>query len=100
MLKITIIDGPTEQRLVLEGRLAEPNLPILKSAWEGARTARGTRQCLVDLRSTTFIDRSAEQVLLELKREGAQFIACGVSTTHQLEQFGIKCKGSTPKVRQ
>jgi len=97
MLKITIIDGSTEQRLVLEGRLTEPDLSALQSAWKDARTTLGTRNCLVDLRNATFIDQSGERTLLEMKREGARFIACGVSTTNQLEQLGIQCKDSVPK---
>jgi len=99
MLKITIIDGPTEQRLVLEGRLTEPGLSELKSAWEEAHRARGTRKCLVDLRNATFIDQCGARILAEMKQQGAQFIACGVSTTHQLEQLGIKCKRCFPKSR-
>jgi len=97
MLKITIIDSPTEQRLVLEGRLTEPDISELDSAWENVRGARGTRTCIVDLRDATFMDRGGERILLRMKREGARFIACGVSTTHRLEELGIKCKGSVSK---
>jgi len=99
MLKITIIDTPAEQKLVLEGRLIEPDISELESAWENARGARGLRACIVDLRNATFLDQSGERTLLRMKREGAEFIACGVSTTHRLEELGIKCKGSVPKSR-
>jgi anti-anti-sigma regulatory factor len=99
MLKITIVDAPQEQKLVLEGRLIEPDLAELESTWRKARTALGTRKCVVDLRNATFIDENAERILLDMQREGAQFIAYGVFTRHQLEQLGIKCEGDAPKVR-
>jgi hypothetical protein len=99
MLKITIIDTPREQRLVLEGRLATPGLAELEATWQRARTRLGTRRCMVDLRNTTFIDESAERILLEMQGEGAQFMAYGVFTKHRMQQLGIKCKGSNPKAR-
>ena len=97
MLKITIIDGPKEQRLILEGRLAEPDLSALTTAWEEVQSSLQGRRCVVDLRSATRIDHSGEGILLDMKREGAHFIACGISTTHQLERLGIKCRGSASK---
>ncbi len=94
MLKITILDTPAEQKLVLEGRLMEPDISELESAWQNARGARGTRRCVVDLRNATFIDESGERILLDMQGEGAQFIACGVFTKHRLERVGIKCRRS------
>jgi len=48
MLKVTIVDQPTEQRIVLEGRLMKPAILELKSAWERARRERASRPCVVD----------------------------------------------------
>jgi anti-anti-sigma regulatory factor len=92
MLKVTVVNTASEQKLVLEGRLAAPDLSELESAWQDARSARGSRRCVVDLRNATFIDRRAETILLDMKREGAQFFVCGVCTRHHLEQLGIKCE--------
>ena len=97
MLKITIIETPTEQTMVLEGRLTEPYVPELESAWKNARRATATRRLIVDLRSATYIDQKGERLLLHMKRRGAQFIACGISTTHQLAQLGITCRGISPE---
>ena len=91
MLKITIIDTPTEQKLRLEGRLAEPELSELREVWHQACEARGARTCVVDLRGVTFIDENGEGALMRMKGNGAQFVACGVSTTHQLSELGIEC---------
>ena len=92
MLKITVIDTPSEQKLVLEGRLGKPDLSVLEAAWERARGALGQRACIIDLTNATSIDPQAEGILLDMKRRSAQFVACGISTKHQLEQLGIQCK--------
>jgi len=99
MLKITIIDTPAEQKLVLEGKLIEPDISELESAWQIARGARGTRRCIVDLRNATFMDQSAERILLDMQRDGAQFVACGVFTKYRLGWLGIRCKESDSKAR-
>jgi anti-anti-sigma regulatory factor len=99
MLKITIIETSTEQRLVLEGKLTEPYISELESAWEKSRRSNCALRRVVDLRSATFIDKSGERILVHMKLDGAHFIACGVSTTHQLDRIGIACgadSGSKP----
>lgn len=92
MLKITVIDTPFEQKLVLEGKVAKLDLAVLESAWEQAQGKLGNRSCIIDLSSTTSIDPNAEGILLDMKRHSAHFVACGISTKHQLEQLGICCK--------
>jgi len=92
MLKITNVDTPTEHRLVLEGRLTDPDTRELESAWANLHRKTGAGRWIIDLRNITFIDERAEAVLLGFSREGAQFIACGVANTYRLEQLGIKCK--------
>ena len=92
MLKITLIDTPSEQKLVLEGKVAKPDVSVLESAWEHARGKLGSRSCVVDLSNTISIDPNAEGIFLDMKRHAAHFVACGISTKHQLEQMGIPCK--------
>ena len=92
MLKITIVDRPEEQKLILEGRLMAPDTSEVESAWRTARRGNRPGLWVVDLRNVTFIDGSAERILLEMNREGAEFMACGVANTYRLEQLGIKCK--------
>ncbi len=81
--------------MVLEGRLTKPYVPELESVWRKIRQADGARKYIIDLRNATFIDHEGECALLHMKREGANFIACGISTTHQLEQLGIACRGTS-----
>ncbi len=97
MLKITVIENPSEQVVIFEGRLTVPNKPEVEGAWDSSRSTRGTRGCLVDLRNVTFIDPDVEGLLLVMKKEGARFLACGVSNTHQLERLGIRCREAQRK---
>ena len=92
MLKITVLDIPAVQRFVLEGKLTEPWLSEVKSSWEQARTTRESRRSVVDLMGVNAIDKGGEEVLLAMKREGALFVACGVSTKYRLQQLGIECQ--------
>ena len=91
MLRVTVVDAPAEQTLILEGSLTGPDLSELISAWQTARVARRARVCIVDLRNATAIDHHAERILKDMKEDGVQFVACGVCTRYQLEQLGIHC---------
>jgi anti-anti-sigma regulatory factor len=94
MFKISVIETALAQTIVLEGSLTEPYIPEIKAAWKKALSENPKRRLIVDLRNTTFIDKKSEKVLVHMKHGGAQFIACGISTTHQLEDLGILCKGA------
>jgi len=39
MLRITVVDSGAEQRLIVEGNLAEPCVSELESVWQQARQA-------------------------------------------------------------
>jgi hypothetical protein len=95
MLRITVVESLTERIMVLEGRLTKPYITEVESAWKNACGSSPERRCVVDLRNTTFIDRSGERILLQMKHSGARFIACGVSTTDQLHRIGISCGDSS-----
>ena len=82
MLRITVVETLTEQRWTLEGRLVQPWISELKSAWMKTETARRERKCVVDLTGLTSIDKNGEKVLAELSKEGAELIATGCYTRH------------------
>jgi anti-anti-sigma regulatory factor len=94
MLKISIIETPMMRTIVLEGSLTERYIPEMEAVWQKARKAHPGRPLIVDLRNATYIDHKSGRMLLHMKREGAHFIATGISTTHQLEDLGILCQGS------
>ena len=87
MLKITRIDTPAEQRLILEGWLIEPWTAVLTSPWEETRQARRDRKFIIDLRGVTRIDATGESALAAMKSEGAQFLARGIRMKHLLKSM-------------
>jgi anti-anti-sigma regulatory factor len=87
MLRIAINDTASEQRWRLQGRLAGPWIPELRSNWERTQEGRQGRKCVVDLSDLTFVDERGEEVLKIMMREGAQFIACGVCVRYLLDKL-------------
>lgn len=75
MLRITVVDTPTEQRLVLYGRLVGPWIGELQRAWENLRQQLGNRRSVVDLNEVTLIDDSADQLLATMLEKGAELSA-------------------------
>lgn len=91
MLRVTICETPHEQQFVLEGKLTQPWIAELESAWERSRTERQGRRCVIDLSGTTAIDPCGKQVLARMSSEGAQFIAKGIATMHLVEDIQRAC---------
>jgi len=85
MLKITVVQGRRQRRLIVEGRLIAPWAAELTSAYETARTDLEDRELVVDLRSLTGISPEGEAVLLQLVREKVSFL-CGVYAREVLKQ--------------
>ena len=94
MLRITILETPSEQKWVLQGRLIGPWASELKASWKGHDDANG-RARIVDLREVTFIDASGEKVLMRMMQDNAQFIVGGVYATHVVENLWARCKSRT-----
>jgi anti-anti-sigma regulatory factor len=90
MLRITIVETPSEQRWTLEGQLVYPCVSELNSSWTKTKSARRERKCVVDLRGVTFIDKCGEKVLAKLSKGGAEFIATGVYTRHLVHTITTK----------
>ena len=86
MLKISVVDGPRQRRLILEGKLIAPWAAELTSACEAARADLNGRQLIIDLRNLTAISSEAEGVLLQLMNEKVKF-QCGVFMKEVLRQL-------------
>ena len=93
MLKITVVEGRRQRRLIVEGRLIAPWAAELTSAYETAKTDLAERELVVDLRSLTAISPEGEAVLLRLIREKARFL-CGLYMREVLKQLAHKTSGS------
>ena len=78
MLKITIFKSGAAQRLIVEGKLAEPCISELERAWNQARQGGGSRPILVDLSEVTSIDPRGKALLERLIGEGARLTARGL----------------------
>ena len=91
MLRITITDGPVEQRWILQGRLVAPWVAELETSWK-KRSRHGMRRCVADLSEVTLIDKRGERALRAMRRAGAEFIACGVYIQHVVEGINRQCK--------
>lgn len=87
MLRITVIDTPTEQRWVLQGRLAEPWVSEVRSNWKKSRAARRGKTSVVDLNNVTFVDKAGERLLQALMRMGVACTARGVYVKHVMEEL-------------
>lgn len=93
MLRITRIDTPTGQKLILEGRLTEPWLADLSSHWEETRRAHPERKFVVDLRGVIRIDSHRERALALMKAEGAKFLANGIRMRHLVKNLETRATG-------
>lgn len=92
MLRITITDGPAEQRWILQGRLIAPWIGELETSWDESFSRRGAMRCVVDVTDVTVIDERGEKLLEAMNRAGAKFIASGVYIKHVLEVIDGQCE--------
>jgi hypothetical protein len=94
MLRITHVETETERRWTLCGQLAGPWVVELRACWDHSRQTGNQAHAVVDLSEVTFIDESGEQLLSEMRSNGAEFVAGGVDTKHLLKH--LKATGERP----
>ena len=87
MLKISLLEGPNECRLVLEGKLITPWAAELKAACETARANLHDRELVVDMKHITIISQEGENVLLQLMKQGVKFRCRDVFTKLVFKQL-------------
>ena len=87
MLKISIIEGHTQRRLIVEGKLVGPWAAELKNTCEEAKAELRGRELVLDMKHLTAISQEGENVLLELMKTGIRFCCRGVFTKHVLKQL-------------
>jgi len=100
MLKISIIEGHTERRLIVEGKLVGPWVAELRSACENVNTDLFGRKLIIDMRHLTAISQEAENVLLELIKKGVKFRCRGVFTKHVFKQVARRANGNAGKAEK
>ena len=92
MLKISILDTPSQRHLVIEGKLIGPWATELASVWRQATADLNGRALIIDVKGLTTITEDGENVLLELMKEGASFRSSGVFTKQILKQMARKVR--------
>ena len=99
MLRISVVDSPTQRRLVLEGKLIAPWEAELSRAWGAAKQELNRRELAIDLANVTFVSQAGENVLLQMMNEGAKFSGCGVVAKHLCQQLRRRRKKIATKLR-
>jgi hypothetical protein len=100
MLKITVVENGKEQRLIVEGKLAEPCVSELESAWSHVRLASGNRPILVDLSGVTLINSRGEAALSAMIAEGARLTAKGLYSEFVVKQLMNKSRKARIRPRR
>ena len=77
MLKFTITDTPTEQRITLSGKLIGPWVQELRRVWEQCRSQAAGRKVICDLNNVVQIEESANSLLNEMMAEGTELVSDG-----------------------
>jgi hypothetical protein len=72
MLKISILDTPSQRQLVIEGKLIGPWAAELASVWPQATADLNGRALIIDVKGLTAITEDGENVLLELMKRRSQ----------------------------
>jgi len=92
MLKISVVEGKKQRRLVVEGRLVPPWSAELKAACERAGSGLDGRELAIDLKNLTTINQQGENLLLELMKQGVKFRGGGVYTNEMLKQVARRLR--------
>ena len=100
MLRISIIDGQTERRLIVEGKLVGPWVAELRSACDNVNAEPLSRKLVIDMRHVTAISQEGENVLFELIQRGVKFRCSGVFTKHILKQVARRANGDLGKAEK
>jgi anti-anti-sigma regulatory factor len=92
MLKISIVEGTKQRRVVVEGRLVPPWSDELKAACERAKSGLDGRELVIDLKNLTTISQEGENVLLEQMQLGVRCRGYGVFTNVILKQVARRLR--------
>jgi hypothetical protein len=87
MLKISVVDRPTQRHLVLEGKLIAPWVAELRSTCESSRADLHGRELVIEMKHVTTIIQEGENLLLQLVNEGFKFRCRDVFTKHVVKQI-------------
>lgn len=87
MLRITIQKSKQEVTIKLEGRIAGPWVEELHRTWTSLAPSLEPNHLRVDLREVTFVDGKGKQVLTDIRKGGAAFLADTAMTKSLVEEL-------------
>jgi ABC-type transporter Mla MlaB component len=87
VLKITNLERAAEQELKVEGKLSEPWVSELESAWNRVRQEGRSGQIVVNLSDMTYVDPKGKAVLMAMVAEGARLTAKGIYCEYVVDQL-------------
>jgi anti-anti-sigma regulatory factor len=91
MFRITVIEGPSEEKWIIQGQLTGEFASELNANWRISLDRCSDRSRVVDLSEVTMIDKIGEEVLRKMIEQRASFVVTGVYTKHLLEQLRTCC---------
>ena len=97
MFKISIVDTPSQRKLVVEGTLIGPWVAEVGTTWRNASRELGGRKLVIDLTNVTVISGAGEEAIFDLMKKGAKFACASVHTKHVLKQLGRKKPEESPR---
>ena len=100
MLKISLVDGRTRRRLIVEGKLIAPWVAELKSACEDAKADLGGRGLVVEMKHLTTISQEGENIILELINAGIKFRGHGLFAKNVLKQLARRAGGNGREINR
>jgi DNA-binding LytR/AlgR family response regulator len=80
------VENASEDQWTLQGTLTKYSVAELLSSWRASTCPSGRRR-IVNLDKVTSIDKSGEEALSLIMREGATVVASGVYTRHLLDEL-------------
>jgi anti-anti-sigma regulatory factor len=92
MLRISIVEGRKQRRLVVEGKLVAPWAAELTKACEKARADLDERKLVVEVKNVAAISEAGENVLLALMNDGVKLRASGVFTKRVLKELARRAR--------
>jgi anti-anti-sigma regulatory factor len=92
MFKISIVDTPTQRKLLVEGKLTEPWVAELRTACKNASRDLNGRKLVINLSSLTVMSREGEDAIFDLMKQGAKFSCGGVLTKHVVKRLARICR--------
>jgi anti-anti-sigma regulatory factor len=87
MLRISYSQTGARQQWTLCGRLAGPWVQELRAFWQYTRQNAVEPRAVMDLSDVTFIDRSGEVLLSEMRNAGVELVATGVANLDLIENL-------------